>query len=186
MAESYADDPDVALMLSVAAGDRSAFEKLVTKYQKIVINTAFRYTGNPAVAEDLAQDVFVRMYRAASAYRPEARFRTWLFTIVRNVCFNYRKRQGKQDQQVDHSVDPSFSIGSHNPEEDLIQSEKKKKVREAIGTLPESLRLPLILHQFDHMSYDEIGKVMEISLATVKVRIHRARLALMKELRSLV
>ena len=173
-------------MLSVAAGDRSAFEKLVTKYQKTVINTAFRYTGNPAVAEDLAQDVFIRMYRAASAYRPEARFRTWLFTIVRNVCSNYRQRQGKEDQQVDPSVDPSYSIGPHNPEEDLIQSEKKKKVRDAVRALPESLRLPLILHQFNHMTYDEIGKVMDISLAAVKIRIHRARLALMKELRRLV
>jgi RNA polymerase sigma-70 factor, ECF subfamily len=187
MADSYHDDPDVDLMLRVVKGDRAAFEILVTKYQKTVLNTAFRYTGNPAVAEELAQDVFVRVYRAAPAYKPEARFSTWLFTIVRNVCSNYRSREGRMDQQMDSKMDPSyFTFPRENPEEDLIQNERRKKIRSAIQQLPESLRLPLILHQFNHLSYDQVAEVLEISLGAVKVRIHRARLALMEQLKELV
>lgn len=187
MTGSYRDDPDVDLMLRVVKGDRSSFELLVTKYQKTVLNTAFRYTGNPAVAEELAQDVFVRVYRAAPAYKPQARFSTWLFTIVRNVCSNYRSREGRLDQQIDSETDPAyFTNPQENPEEDLIQAERRKKIREAIRHLPESLRLPLILHQFEHLSYEQVAEILEISIGAVKVRIHRARLALMDQLKDLV
>ncbi|MCI0604339.1 sigma-70 family RNA polymerase sigma factor [bacterium] len=187
MADSYRDDPDVELMLRVVKGDRPSFELLVTKYQKTVLNTAFRYTGNPAVAEELAQDVFVRVYRAAPAYKPEARFSTWLFTIVRNVCSNYRSREGRLDQHMDSEIDPSFFTNpKESPEEDMIRTERKKKIRDAIRHLPESLRLPLILHQFNHLSYDQVAEVLEISLGAVKVRIHRARLALMEQLKEFV
>lgn len=186
MAASYGEDPDVSLMLRVAKGDWAAFEALVTKYQKSVINAAFRYTGNPAVAEELAQDVFIRVYRASNGYRPDARFSTWLFTIVRNVCSNYRARAGRYDKQMNSEMDPSFSVSGDNPEQDLIRNERRMRIRDAVGDLPESLRMPLILNQFNHMSYDEVAKILEISLAAVKVRIHRARLALMEQLKELV
>lgn len=187
MTDSYRDDPDVDLMIRVVKGDRPSFELLVTKYQKTVLNIAFRYTGNPAVAEELTQDVFVRVYRAAPAYKPEARFSTWLFTIVRNVCSNYRSREGRLDQQMDSGSDPFyFTNPQESPEENLIRSERRKKIREAIRQLPESLRLPLILHQFEHLSYGQVAEILDISLGAVKVRIHRARLALMEQLKELV
>ena len=183
----HLDDPDAELMLRAGKGDRKAFESLVLKYQRSVLNTAYRYTGNPSVAEELAQDVFVRVYRGAATYKPEARFSTWLFTIVRNICFNYRSREGKHDTQFASEPDrelPETQV--KNPEEELVQSERDKKIRAAIRALPDSLRLPLILYQFEHLSYEEVAAVLKTTLAAVKVRIHRARTALIEPLKELV
>lgn len=187
MPHDYQADPDVALMMKVAKGDRAAFEQLVLKYQKGVISTAYRYTGNPSAAEELAQDVFLRVFRAASTYKPDARFSTWLFTIVRNVCSNFRTREGRQDRQTDAEEETAYiAEKSENPERRMLRRERERKIRAAIEKLPESLRLPLILHQFQQMQYEEIAQVMDISLTAVKVRIYRARQALIEELRELV
>src|SRR5262249_25624904 len=173
-------------MQRVAKEDRAAFEELVLKYQKKVINTIYRYTGNPGVAEELTQDVFVRVYRAAKNYRPEARFSTWLFTIVRNVCANYRTREGKYDRQMDSEAGPQLAgPAQHNPESDYQRKEVQQKIQQAIAELPESLRMPLVLNHFSQMQYEEIARVLNLSLAAVKVRIHRARLALVEKLSAL-
>ncbi len=183
MAGDHKQDPDVQLMLKAGTGDLQAFETLVLKHQKSVLNAAFRYTGNPSVAEELTQDIFVRVFRAAPTYRPEARFSTWLFTIVRNVCSNYRMREGKQDHQIDAEADlPSMSQDQENPEEKAIRHELESKIQKAVLALPESLRLPLILSQFQQMPYEEIAQVLELSVAAVKVRIFRARQALAEKL----
>lgn len=183
MAGDYKQDPDVQLMLKAGRGNLQSFEELVLKHQKAVLNAAYRYTGNPSVAEELSQEVFIRVYRAASSYRPEARFSTWLFTIVRNVCSNYRMREGKQDYQMDHDADlPSISQSQENPEQRAMRRELEHKIQEAILSLPETLRLPLILSQFQQMPYEEIARVLGLSVAAVKVRIHRARHALAERL----
>lgn len=179
MVGDYKQDPDVRLMLKAGEGNLQSFEELVLKHQKAVLNAAFRYTGNPSVAEELTQDVFVRVFRAARSYRPEARFSTWLFTIVRNVCMNYKMREGKQDHQMDPDNDlVAISQSQENPEQRAIRRELEKKIQRAIMSLPETLRMPLILSQFQQMPYEEIAKVLELSVAAVKVRIHRARNAL--------
>jgi RNA polymerase sigma-70 factor (family 1) len=183
MVGDYKQDPDVQLMLKAGEGNLQSFEELVLKHQKAVLNAAFRYTGNPSVAEELTQDVFVRVFRAARSYRPEARFSTWLFTIVRNVCMNYKMREGKQDHQMDPDNDlVAISQGQENPEQRAIRRELEQKIQRAIMSLPETLRLPLILSQFQQMPYEEIAKVLELSVAAVKVRIHRARNALAERL----
>ncbi|HEY7160597.1 MAG TPA: sigma-70 family RNA polymerase sigma factor [Acidobacteriota bacterium] len=179
MVGDYKQDPDVQLMLKAGEGNLQSFEELVLKHQKAVLNAAFRYTGNPSVAEELTQDVFVRVFRAAKSYRPEARFSTWLFTIVRNVCMNYKTREGKQDHQMDADNDlVEISQNQENPEQRAIRRELEVKIQKAIMSLPESLRLPLILSQFQQMPYEEVAQVLELSVAAVKVRIHRARNAL--------
>ena len=183
MVGDYKQDPDVQLMLKAGEGNLEAFEELVLKHQKAVLNAAFRYTGNPSVAEELTQDVFVRVFRAAKSYRPEARFSTWLFTIVRNVCMNYKMREGKQDHQMDAENDlVEISRSQENPEQRAIRRELELKIQKAIMSLPETLRLPLILSQFQQMPYEEIAKVLELSVAAVKVRVHRARNALAERL----
>lgn len=182
MQDNYAQDPDVALMLRVRAGDRNAFEQLVIKYQKPVINAAFRYTGNPSVAEDLAQEAFIRVYRAAPGYQPDARFTTWLFTIVRNICSNYRTREGSRDQDMQPEEDWRLPSDQRDPEQAAIRRQMRMKIRKAIAELPESLRLPLILSHYQQMGYGEVAKVLDLSLAAVKVRIHRARLMLGEKL----
>lgn len=180
----FEQDPDAILMGRVSGGDRQAFEELVTKYNTKVINTIYRYIGNPSVAEELAQDVFVRVYRAAESYKPEARFSTWLFTIVRNICLNYRTREGKYDQQMDSESEPQrLTSENNNPEAELLRKEMRRKIQKAISELPETLRLPLILNHFNQMQYVEIAKVLDLSLAAVKVRIHRAKLALADKLK---
>jgi RNA polymerase sigma-70 factor, ECF subfamily len=183
MVGDYKQDPDVQLMLKAGEGNLQSFEELVLKHQKAVLNAAYRYTGNPSVAEELTQDVFVRVFRAAKSYRPEARFSTWLFTIVRNVCMNYKMREGKQDHQMDADNDlVEISQSQENPEQKAIRRELELKIQKAIMSLPESLRMPLILSQFQQMPYEEIAKVLELSVAAVKVRIHRARNALAERL----
>jgi len=183
MVGDYKQDPDVQLMLKVGEGNLQSFEELVLKHQKAVLNAAYRYTGNPSVAEELTQDVFVRVFRAAKSYRPEARFSTWLFTIVRNVCMNYKMREGKQDHQMDADNDlTEVSQSQENPEQRAIRRELELKIQKAIMSLPETLRMPLILSQFHQMPYEEIAKVLELSVAAVKVRIHRARNALAERL----
>lgn len=179
----FEQDPDVLLMMKVARGDRAAFEELVLKYQKKVINAVYRYVGNPSVAEELAQDVFVRVYRAAETYKPEARFSTWLFTIVRNICLNYRTREGKHDQQMDSETEPLLLTAANNPETEMMRKELRQRIQSALQELPETLRLPLVLNHFSQMQYEEIAKVLDISLSAVKVRIHRARLALAEKLK---
>jgi RNA polymerase sigma-70 factor (ECF subfamily) len=187
MAPNYGEDSDVASMMRVARGERAAFEKLVLKYQKAVINVAYRYTGNPGAAEELAQEVFLRVYRAAPTYRPDARFSTWLFTIVRNVCSNYRLREGRLERKTDPEIE-SFDLShrGEDPEAQAVRKEREKRIRAAVQELPDTLRMPLILHQFQQMQYEEIAQVLGISLASVKVRIHRARQALLEKLRELV
>jgi RNA polymerase sigma-70 factor, ECF subfamily len=183
MVGDYKQDPDVQLMLKAAEGNLQSFEELVLKHQKAVLNAAYRYTGNPSVAEELTQDVFVRVFRAAKSYRPEARFSTWLFTIVRNVCMNYKTREGKQDHQMDADNNlVEISQNQENPEQRAIRRELELKIQKAIMSLPESLRMPLILSQFQQMPYEEIAKALELSVAAVKVRIHRARNALAERL----
>lgn len=176
-------DPDAEQMAKAAAGDLHAFEDLVIKYQKAVLNTAYRYTGNRAIAEELAQDVFIRAFRASSNYRPEARFTTWLFTIVRNVCLNYKARKGKHDWQMDGEDQLASLIHSDKtPEAEILQREIDLRVRNAVAELPESLRLPLILSQFEQMEYEEVAAVLDITVGAVKVRVYRARQALAEKL----
>lgn len=175
-------DPDVALMLQVRAGDREAFESLVVKHQKSVINAAFRYTGNPSVAEDLAQEAFLRVYRAAANYEPEARFTTWLFTIVRNICSNYRTREGSHDLDMETEEEWKLPASESNPESEAMREQLKRRVQKAVADLPESLRLPLILSHYQQMGYDEIAKTLDLSLSAVKVRIHRAKNLLLEKL----
>src|SRR3990172_2592464 len=185
MSEKFREDPDVALMLRAAAGNQDAFEQLVVKYQRPVMNAAYRYTGNAAAAEELAQEVFIRVFRAAKNYRPEARFSTWLFTIVRNVCSNYRAREGKQDlaESIEAQSESIVLVSRHqDPQESVIRKEAEEKVQQAILTLPDSLRLPLVLHHFSNRSYEEIAAILDLSLSAVKVRIHRAKLALLEKL----
>ncbi len=178
-----APDPDAELMLRVKRGDEAAFEALVERYQQPILNLICRTLPDATEAEDLAQTVFVQVYKSASRYRPTARFSTWLFTIARNLCLNELRRRSRHPADP---LEPGDSAGdqparqypdqrSSGPVESTLHGELELKIEEAIRALPENQRTALLLCQQDELSYEDIAAVLGCSLSATKSLIHRAR-----------
>lgn len=187
-------DPDTELMLKVRRGNRAAFEALVAKFQRPVINTIFRSVGDFTEAEDLAQNVFVQVWKVRARYKPTAKFSTWLFTIVRNTCLNEVRRRARHpadslDKPVTDASDGSESpwqIPDHQakpPSEEALAAELRKRVDAALAALPEAQRTAMLLLRHQNMPYEEIAKVMRCSLSATKSVIHRAREMLRDQLK---
>lgn len=186
-AMSERSDEDAELMLRVKRGDLEAFEALVAKYQQAVINLIYRTLPDATEAEDLAQTVFVQVYKSAHRYEVSAKFTTWLFTIARNLCLNeIRRRSRHPAESLEASVGTEGEEGArqyrdvktYGPEEVALQTELEEKVREAIGGLPETQRTALLLCCENELSYEDISGVIGCSLSATKSLIHRAREAL--------
>ena len=179
-------------MLRVQRGDREAFAVLVERYQQPVISFIFRTVGDRADSEDLAQQVFFQVYKAAARYRPAGKFSTWLFTIARNLCLNELRRRSRHptrsldDEGEGHSgtewKQPE-DTRSDGPVQSLLRSELEARVEEAIQALPENQRTALLLCREEDFSYDEISKVLGCSLTATKSVIHRARETLKRRLK---
>ena len=184
-------EDDVDLMLRVKAGDADAFNLLMDKYQRTVVNLIFRFTGDAENAEDLAQEVFLRIYRAAPRYEPKAKFFTYLYQITLNLCRNERERntrrkttsldsRGESDKQWDL---PDPEVGA----ETLMQrQETASQVQAAIQQLPQEQRQLLILQRFQDLGYEELAEATSQTVSAVKAKLHRARLALKKKLEPLL
>ncbi|MCW5556123.1 MAG: sigma-70 family RNA polymerase sigma factor [Verrucomicrobiae bacterium] len=177
-------DPDAALMLRVKQGDTAAFAELVDKFKQPVINLAFRTLHDLTEAEDLAQNVFVQVYKSAARYEPSAKFSTWLFTIARNLCLNEIRRRarhpaGSLDHSAaetdDHPLRQVEDKGVSSPPEQLLRGELEEKVERALAELPENQRTALLLCRQEELSYEEIAAVLGCSLSATKSLIHRAR-----------
>jgi RNA polymerase sigma-70 factor, ECF subfamily len=171
-------------MQRVTQGDQSAFEELVEKYKQPVFNMIYRTLPDATEAEDLAQTVFIQVYKAAHRYRVEAKFSTWLFTIARNASLNeIRRRSRHRADSLDAAISPDEDAPSRqfedirnvSPPDRLIQEELVSKVSEAVLALPENQRTALMLYQEQEKSYEEIADVLECSLSATKSLIHRAR-----------
>ena len=182
------DEYHVALMLRVKEGDVAAFEELVEIHQNSVIGTVAKMLGNPAEAEDIAQQVFVRVWKSAGRYEPQAKFTTWLFTITRNLVFNeVRRRKRKpaismEEREDDfHQVEADLRTAS--PSEAALQNELESAVDEAIARLPEKQRLAVVLRRHEEMPYEEIGKVIGLTVPAVKSLLFRARSQLKEDLK---
>lgn len=169
-------------MQRVSRGDEGAFERLVTIFQKPVIHTIYRYLGDADLAEDLAQDVFLKIYQARKRYQPLARFETWLYRIVYNVVVN--EAQGRQRRRA-LSLD-ARDAGSREaleaqggevlePVEHLKREELHRKVREAVTALPPNQRMVLVLNKYQDMSYQDIAATLSTSVEAVKSMLFRAR-----------
>jgi RNA polymerase sigma-70 factor (ECF subfamily) len=185
-------DPDAALMLRVKQGDDTAFTTLVEKYKQPVLNLAYRTLRDATEAEDLAQNVFVQVYKSAGRYQPAAKFSTWLFTIARNLCLNEIRRRSRHpaeslDQTRDGTDDqPLHQIEDRretSPPDQMLRGELERKVDEALAALPENQRTALLLCRQEELSYDEIAKVLDCSLSATKSLIHRARETLKQKLK---
>ncbi len=186
---AHSNEHHVALMLRVKEGDLRAFEELVEIHQHAVIGTVAKMLGSPDDAEDIAQQVFVRIWKSAKRYEPQAKFTTWLFTITRNLVFNeMRRRQRKPAVSINERED-DFHIGtpddsSRNPDNAALQRELERAVDHAIQQLPEKQRLAVILRRYEEMPYEEIGDILKLSLPAVKSLLFRARVQLKESLQS--
>jgi len=179
-------DPDVRLMLDVRDGDAAAFEELVLRYQGRLMTVLEQLVQKRDVAEDLAQEVFLRVFRARKTYQPGAKFSTWLFTIANNVASNAlrslaRRREVNLSPRNDRemSSDPldqlALDASGLMPTRQVDRAERAAVVRQAIQSLGERQRLALLLSKFEGMSYAEIGETMELSAQAVKSLLSRAR-----------
>ena len=183
-------DPDIQLMLRVRDGDQNAFRMLFDKYKQPVINYCYRYCGHPAVAEELAQETFLRVYKASASYRAKARFSTWLFKIATNVCLNeirrpvHRARIESMDQpgreECDAPRETPAAPEESMPDALLEAHQDQFMVRRAMGRLPETQRAALLLRATEGFSYQEIGRQLNRSENHVKTLIHRGRQKLRK------
>ena len=174
-------DEDVRLMLSFQQGDVHDFERLMERHYKSVFNLANRFLSDRSAAEDVAQNVFLQIFRSAAGYRPTASFTTWLYTITRNACYSEIRRRGRRPGSLSGEA-----AGSPHAEarDDLEQAELQAAVRRAIAALPENQRMAVILRRYHELSYDQIATAMNTSVGAVKALLHRAREALKEKLRS--
>lgn len=193
----YLRDPDVQLMLRVRNGDDAAFAELVDSHQDMLIGFFYQMMQDRPLAEDLAQEVFLRVYRARERYEARARFSTWLFRIATNVARNSKRSQSRK-KEVSITVKDSGGMpirieeqlavekSSLMPVRQLHRSELQDVVRKAMETLGERQKTALLLNKFQGMSYAEIGEVMELTPAAVKSLLSRARENLREKLEQYV
>lgn len=174
---------DIALMTRIGAGDHAAFRTLVERHQDAVVGTVAKMLGNPSEAEDISQQVFLRLWCHAKHYRPQAKFTTYLFTITRNLVFNEsRRRRRRKEVSTDECEESShlqISAGSqHQPDSEVLQAELQQAVDAAIAALPEVQRLAVILRRYEQMPYEDIAVVLKLSVSAVKSVLFRARTTL--------
>jgi RNA polymerase sigma-70 factor (ECF subfamily) len=177
-------DPDAALMLRVKRGDLAAFETLVDKYQQPIMNLVYRTLPDSTEAEDLAQHVFLQVFKSAPRYEVSAKFSTWIFTIARNLCLNeIRRRSRHPAESLDHTFEDDENQPTRQVEDTrecsapdaLLQHELEEKVEHALAQLPEKQRTALLLCRQDELSYEQIAEILGCTLAATKSLIHRAR-----------
>ena len=182
------NEEDLALMADVARGDENAFAKIVEKHQPAVLGTVAKMTNQSPDTEDIAQQVFIRLWKSAERYQPTAKFTTFLFTITRNLVFNAtRKKSGKNQSSIDELEenwgqtieDKKFDS---RPDKSIEQNELRQEIDRAISSLPEKQRLAVILRRCEKMPYEEIASILGISVPAVKSQLFRARTALRESL----
>lgn len=181
------NERDVALMQLVRDGDAGAFEELVRRHQHAVVGTVAKMLGNPSDAEDIAQQVFVRIWKSAGRYTPQAKFTTWMFTITRNLVFNEtRRRRRKPTVSTDEREELMREVVEDrhgpSPTEVALQAELERAVDAAIESLPEKQRLAVVLRRYEEMPYEEIAEVLGLSVPAVKSLLFRARTQLKEQL----
>ena len=185
------EESDLVLVKRVQRGDKSAFDLLVRKYQHKVVKLVLRYVRNPAEAEDIAQEAFIKAYRALPQFRGDSAFYTWMYRIAINTAKNSLASRDRSpiaydldltDPEESHSVQTKLQ-DPDTPEGMALTEEIRGIVNSAIEGLPEELKTAIVLRELDGLSYEEIAAAMECPVGTVRSRIFRAREAIDKRLR---
>lgn len=184
---------DVELMLDVKAGDDSSFDFLLQRYRSPLVNFLYRMVRDTATAEDLAQEVFLRVYRARKQYTPSAKFTTWLFRIATNLALNsvrdnrYAKLGVPLDSPADEDAAPmELPAPVMRIDEHMIERDRTEFIRRAIASLPEKQRAAVLLHKYEEMDYGEIAKILDCSESALKSLLFRAYESLRVQLAPLV
>jgi RNA polymerase sigma-70 factor (ECF subfamily) len=196
-AVAYDLDPasDAAIMLRVAAGDEDSFNYLVGKYNRAMIHFLFRMVRNQAIAEELAQEVFLRVYRSRESYRAEAKFTTWLYRIATNLAVNHARDTKHErsahavylDQPDEESgTTPDLADDEPSAEMQLMQKERMAAIKTHVMALPERQRMAVLMHKYQGMDYREIGDVLKLSESATKSLLFRAYQTLREKLKEFV
>jgi RNA polymerase sigma-70 factor (ECF subfamily) len=171
---------DEELMALMARGDHGAAAILVSRYQRGLLNLFYRYTNDRWLAEDLTQEVFLRVYKSAPLYEPRAPFKVWLYRVAKNLCFNELKARRVRERPVEQEAEPP------TPHDELVRTQREARVRRAIEGLPERQRLALILRRFEGLSLAEAAAVMETTAGAVEQLLARAKASLRQTLADLL
>jgi RNA polymerase sigma-70 factor (ECF subfamily) len=195
VAQPIDDNSDAAIMLRVREGDTSGFTYLIEKHRKQIVHYMFRMTSNLGVAEELAQEVFLRVYRSRESYRAEAKFTTWLYRIATNLGVNYARdhRHEKAAQSVyldqpdaETGTTPDVADSRQTVEQRLLQDERMAGIRAQVMSLPERQRQAVLMHKYQEMDYREIGAVLKLSESATKSLLFRAYQTLRERLKDYV
>ena len=184
---------DKKLVERVQKGDKGAFDLLVLKYQHKIVNLIMRYVRDPELALDIAQEAFIKAYRALPRFRGDSAFYTWMYRIAVNTAKNHLAAQRRRPMDVELDLQDPEQYDLHaklketdTPEGVALSNELQETVERAIAALPEDLRTAIILRELEGMSYEEIAETMECPVGTVRSRIFRARDAIGKKVGSLI
>ena len=190
--DADANARDLAWMARMKNGDTHALRELIEAHQQRIIGTVAKMLGDESDAEDVAQQVFIRVWKSAGRYEPTAKFTTWLYKITRNLVFNeLRRRKRHTAQSPDRPLGPAdddrpmqaADTSVKSPDTALLDDEMQAAIQSAIDSLPETQRMAIILRRYDDVSYEEIGEILELSVPAVKSVIFRARTDLREKLR---
>ena len=195
-------DLDDKSMLMCKNGDNSAFDQIVERHQVSLVNFIARMGIDHGTAEDIAQETFIRIYRAVPRYKMgAAKFTTWMYRIAGNLCKNERRNRGRRsrymldawakkcdedDDDIHDMIAAAPADVTYQPDHQVEQKELQRIVQDAIAKLPEKYRMPLVLRDIQGLDYKEIAQIMKIPVGTVKSRINRARLMLKNKLKNYV
>jgi RNA polymerase sigma-70 factor (ECF subfamily) len=192
---NFAQMDDAAIMLELRAGNMAGFDYLIQKYRKPIIHFMYRMVHNQAIAEELAQEVFLRVYRSRETYRAEARFSTWLYRIATNLGVNHA-RDTKQERaastihldEVDSETGttPDVADSTIGAETNMLRSERMNAIRQHVLALPERQRMAVLMHKYEGMDYKQIGEVLKLSESATKSLLFRAYQTLREKLKSFV
>jgi RNA polymerase sigma-70 factor (ECF subfamily) len=190
--DSFAEMDDASIMLELRSGNMAAFDFLMNKYRKPIIHFMFRMTHNQAVAEELAQEVFLRVYRSRETYRAEARFSTWLYRIATNLGVNHardtRHERSASTVYLDETdsetgTTPDVADMTPGAESRLLRNERMAAIKEHVMALPERQRMAVLMHKYEGMDYKQIGDVLKLSESATKSLLFRAYQTLREKLK---
>ncbi len=194
-AGEFAHMDDAAIMLELRAGNMAGFDYLIQKYRKPIVHFMYRMVHNQAIAEELAQEVFLRVYRSRDTYRAEARFSTWLYRIATNLGVNYARDTRYERtastvylDEVDSETGTTPDVADSTPtaESSLLRRERLEAIRQHVLALPERQRMAVLMHKYEGMDYRQIGDVLKLSESATKSLLFRAYQTLREKLKTFI